>query len=275
VKACLFFVVSFIDFVRVVPAGEDAGTQYTWSTPEGAILHLPCGTTRLTCPPGLFRSQAMKHAHSWYKFANSHPMCREIPDGSLYLITGTEKTNSWMVGVFSGSPPGNQVSLHLRVAGAVEGTTLYDYSWVSATGLEHRKCPRNRRVNLSQNDLDDTNLDNEIFSVDAPDGQNHCVFLRGYRIMLNSTESTSGEVLSNIHALSITEITPDDIPAVTSNVPYSETSSSTMLNRQSGERNEEGRRNATSSEYLQVKLQERGVVLEPILAHQEVSFSLV
>jgi hypothetical protein len=221
----------------------------------------------------LFRSQAIKHAHSWYKFANSHPMCREISDGSLYLITGTDKTNSWMVGVFSGAPPGNQVSLHLRVPGAVEGTTLYNYSWVSATGLGHRKCPQNRTVNLSQNDLDDTTRDDLIFLGDAPDGRNQCVFLRGYRIMLNNTESASGEVLSNIHALSITEITPDDIPAAASNIPYSEASRSTTLNRQSGERHQEGQRNVTSSEYLQVKLQEREVVLEPIPEHQEVSFS--
>jgi hypothetical protein len=269
VKTYLFIIVGFIDVVRPAPVGEDTGSQITWSTSDGAILHLPCGASRLTCSADSFRSQAIKHAHSWYKFANVQQR-RRISDGSLYLITGTDKTNAWMVGAFSGAPPGNQVSLGLRLAGAVEETTFYDYSWVSAPAPEHRTGPRSRRVNPSQTDLADTFRDDQIFLEDAPDGQNQCVFLRGYRIMLNRTESALGEALSNVDALSITDTTHDDIPAAASNIPYSETSPSTT--KTSGEGTELGRGNVRSSQYLPVKRQDQDVVLEPILEHQEVSF---
>jgi hypothetical protein len=79
---------------RFVPAGVD-GSRFTWSTSEAAILHLPRGASRLNRFSD--ESQAMTHAYSGYKFANNHLHC-SVPNGSLNLITGTDKTSScqWM-----------------------------------------------------------------------------------------------------------------------------------------------------------------------------------
>ncbi|KDQ31444.1 hypothetical protein PLEOSDRAFT_1036968, partial [Pleurotus ostreatus PC15] len=76
----------------------DAGFSYVWSSTEGAILHLPKGASRITATKSIFREQAMRHAKNWYKFAFE---CSDVANGSLYLITGCDKTSSWMVGAFS------------------------------------------------------------------------------------------------------------------------------------------------------------------------------
>ena len=266
---------SFMSLVRLVPAHADIGSQFTWSTSEGAILHLPHGASRLTCLSDLFRSHAMTHACSWYKFANNTHH-RRIPNGSLYLITGTDKTRSWMLGAFSGAPPGDPVSLRLSAVGAVEGSMSYNYSWATASTPVYRTGPRNDRINhINQTDLDAINQDDNIFRGDAPDDQNQCVFVRGYRIMLNYTITASGGVQSDSEVLPIIDVSPEDVSAVTSNIPFVGGSCSTLVSGWSGGGSGSGQRRVEGSgqDEISDNLGDYKVVLESIPEHLEVSVS--
>jgi len=280
VKVCYVFIDgSFMGFVRLDTAGTDIGYQFTSSTSEGAILHLPHGASRLTClADDLFRNHAITHAHSWYKFANKDHH-RRVPNGSLYLITGTDKTSSWMVGAFSGATPGDQVGLCLSAAGTIEGSTSYNYSWETTSAPVYRTGPRNRINHNNQSDMDAIHRDDTIFRGDAPDNQNQCVFARGYRIMLNCRVTASGEVQSDAEVLPIMDISPKDVSAATSYIPFSGNSRSTLVTGRSGGGGPEGvQRRVGASEdsghETSDNLRDYEVVLEPIIPeHPEVSVS--
>ncbi|KDQ33861.1 hypothetical protein PLEOSDRAFT_1073982 [Pleurotus ostreatus PC15] len=76
--------------------GAGAAMEYTWSSTEGAVLHLPDGASRINihAKQTHFQQQAAKHAEAWYRFAVTEGF--NISNGSLYLITGCDKTKSWM-----------------------------------------------------------------------------------------------------------------------------------------------------------------------------------
>ncbi len=164
--------------------GAGAGLQYVWSSSEGAILHLPKGASRIDATNlNVFREQATNHAKNWYAFARKHT---DITNGSLYLITGCDKMNSWMVGAFSDCSSESQAVLELSaIAGAVEGHLSYSYSWGALSSASHRVGPSvDDEATISDEDLDSLERDDEIFGVDALQGHNQTAFLRGFKILL-------------------------------------------------------------------------------------------
>jgi len=268
-------------FIRLVPTGADVDSRFTWSASDGAILHLPGGASRLNCFSDLFRYHAITHAYSWYKFANIN-LHRRVPNGSLYLITGTDKTSSWMVGAFSGAPPGDQVSLHFSIAGNFNGVTSYTYSWATMSAPVHCTGPRKDEVDqLSQDDLDAIGRDDAVFQGDAPGGQDQCAFLRGYRIMLNRTITDSGEVQSDAEVLSITDASPGDVTATISYIPFTGNSKSNMgRGRGGGGGSGSDHRSIVTSEDSEKdktsdNLRDYEVMLESIPEHAEVSVSMM
>ncbi|KAF4586118.1 hypothetical protein EYR38_009713 [Pleurotus pulmonarius] len=165
----------------IVSAG--AALQYVWTSTEGGILHLPKGAERFdTKLKRTFQEQAIRHAKNWYKFAYE---CSDISNGALYLITGCDKTNSWMVGAFSDCASGSQVILQLNaIAGALEGQLSYSYSWATSSPASHRVGPSNEVRFTRLEDLDNLFRDDEIFATDATEGNNQCTFIRGFKITL-------------------------------------------------------------------------------------------
>jgi hypothetical protein len=217
---------SFMGPSRSVHTGANIGSQVTWRTSEGAILHLPLGASRLTCLSNQLRNHAIRHAHHWYQFA--HDLHRDVPNGSLYLITGTDKTNSWMVGTFSGALSEDCVSLQFRettpVEQAAQGHTFYHYCWNNTSAPVYRMGPMNNRTHhINQNHLEAITRDDAIFEGDAPDNRNQCVFIRGYRIELNCSFTTSEEIHTGAKIHSITDAFPTDIPAPKRGISFSET----------------------------------------------------
>lgn len=200
------------------------GAQFTWTSSEGAILHLPRGAARLSSPPELFRDVALRGAKNWYRFANI-TLRRGVPNGSLYLITGCDKARSWMVGSFSDSSSESQASFKLNAAGFGGGRVAYSYSWETSCPAVYRTGPPpsiDSPDDLHQHEPE-IDRDNHFFQADAPDGQNQCVFLRGYRIMLRTSPislvlggSTKTEVLS------ISATNPKDISQPPSKSPYTQ-----------------------------------------------------
>ncbi|KAJ4496281.1 hypothetical protein C8J55DRAFT_381953, partial [Lentinula edodes] len=68
--------------------------------PEGAILMLPDGSTRIDLEnKKIFRQYATRNAHRWFTYVED-ARGRESEDLSLYIITGTDKSSSFGVASF-------------------------------------------------------------------------------------------------------------------------------------------------------------------------------
>ncbi|KZP08598.1 hypothetical protein FIBSPDRAFT_938928 [Athelia psychrophila] len=78
-----------------VPAGVDVKYTLKSSSSEAAVLNMPDGACSIDYW-GLnkLRSCAMQNGESWYEFIiDKHGM--EAPNGSLYLVTGCDKSTTW------------------------------------------------------------------------------------------------------------------------------------------------------------------------------------
>ena len=66
---------------------------------DGAVLVLPDGGTRSDyLPRDFLREYAVRHGNDWYKWLNRE---KDVPNGSLYLITGLDKTQNWCLASYS------------------------------------------------------------------------------------------------------------------------------------------------------------------------------
>ncbi|KAJ7822560.1 hypothetical protein B0H14DRAFT_1318695 [Mycena olivaceomarginata] len=85
------------DFSEPTPGGEFV---FKCRGEDGAVLALPHGAhlEKLRSIASM-RRYAAKHAESWYKYVNETRE-RELVNGSLYLITGCEKAQSWGMAIF-------------------------------------------------------------------------------------------------------------------------------------------------------------------------------
>ena len=164
------------------------------------------------CRPELFKKQAIKHGSNWYRFTKNVLHC-EIPNGGLYIITGTDKTDSWMVGSFSQESSENDLLLSLGVTEVAEGTVSYSYSWVPPGLATDRIGPYvDPDDSLNPEDMNAIQRDDVLFRDDAPIGQNQCVFVRGYRISLQ--KGVWASVMGNppqVMVSSIEDSKPEDV----------------------------------------------------------------
>ncbi|KAJ7686067.1 hypothetical protein B0H17DRAFT_907284, partial [Mycena rosella] len=89
-ELCLYFTSDF-------PGGDFI---FDCNAPRGAVLALPHGS-QLTKLENLehMRRYASEHAESWYKYING-ARGRGLANGSLYLVTGCEKSRSWGMAAF-------------------------------------------------------------------------------------------------------------------------------------------------------------------------------
>ncbi|KAJ7499556.1 hypothetical protein FB451DRAFT_996551, partial [Mycena latifolia] len=119
-----------------------------------AMLVLPEGASRENLlPVETFRAHVKRHSCQWYKFAGD---CLP-PNGSLFVVTGCDKTTSW--GIATGSTMSGAITLSLRftVVGLAEGSLRPRYEW-----QEYGSATiRNSRGNGSPT-------------------ENQCIFIRGF-----------------------------------------------------------------------------------------------
>jgi hypothetical protein len=80
------------------------------------------------------RRYATKHAESWYRYANE-TRGRELVNGSLYLVSGWEKTASWGMALFHDISPQNEFELSFRPTTDAEAG--YKYRW-QGTRFHHK-----------------------------------------------------------------------------------------------------------------------------------------
>lgn len=108
------------------------------------------------------RRYASQHAESWYRYING-TRGRGLVNGSLYLITGCEKSKSGGMATFQNVEPGNQFRLSFKPTAGAD--TNYKYRF-------NRGTPA-----LTKN-----------FSVSTQDGclPNHTTFLHGFTISIGA-----------------------------------------------------------------------------------------
>ncbi|KAJ7476179.1 hypothetical protein FB451DRAFT_1246084, partial [Mycena latifolia] len=120
------------------PGGEFI---FNCEVPQGAVLALPHGA-HLEKLENLenIRKYAAQNAESWYKYING-PRGRGLPNGSLYLITGCEKSQSWGMTSFNHVREEFQIT-YKPAAGA---NSPCSYRW---RGIHARKNPaRSKKYN--------------------------------------------------------------------------------------------------------------------------------
>ena len=148
-----------------MPAGITLGYSFTSASSEAAILTLPEGAaSQDLLNLAKFRRHALKNTVAWYEFVNG-TLGREAANGSLYLVTGCDKTTTWGVASVSCTSESSSFSLKFTAAQLVEGSAAYSYSWET-------RCPATVRTGPGPCD------DSELL-------QNQCLFLRGFRLMVN------------------------------------------------------------------------------------------
>ncbi|KAJ7889645.1 hypothetical protein B0H13DRAFT_1626682, partial [Mycena leptocephala] len=98
-------------FIYRFPGGE---LFFNCKGPNGAVLALPHGA-HLDKLENIetMRRYATKHAESWYKYANE-TRGRGLVNGSLYLVTGCEKAQSWGMATFHDVSLQNEFQLSFR-----------------------------------------------------------------------------------------------------------------------------------------------------------------
>lgn len=145
-----------------VPASVSAGYSFTSASSEAAILTLPEGASRqdLLCV-NKFRRHAIENTIHWYEFVNG-VLGREAPNGSLYLVTGCDKSTTWGIASVARVTEANALSLKFTAARFIEANAECTYSWETY-------CPATVRIGP------------DLHSGPAR-LQNQCNFLRGFKL---------------------------------------------------------------------------------------------
>ncbi|KAJ6574392.1 hypothetical protein B0H19DRAFT_1341646 [Mycena capillaripes] len=113
--------------------------------PQGAVLALPRGA-HLQKLENLdaVREYAAAHAESWYKYING-PRGRRLTYGSLYLVTGCEKAQSW--GMASFHSIGHEFQLDFKPTPGPHSTGPYKWSGNPAQKKRFDRSPINGASN--------------------------------------------------------------------------------------------------------------------------------
>lgn len=122
---------------------------------EGAMLVLPQGASRQNLlPVETFRAHVRKYSAQWYTFGRDF-----LPStGSLFVVTGCDKTTSWGIATASTTSGAVGISLKFVMVGIAEGTLAPRYQW---------KDFGSATVRMSGNEW-------------SPRTENQCIFIRGF-----------------------------------------------------------------------------------------------
>ncbi|KAJ7222918.1 hypothetical protein C8J57DRAFT_1391811 [Mycena rebaudengoi] len=112
--------------VTPLPVTLGAGVTFEVQSKECAILVLPEGASRQRLlATQTFRAHVQKNAQQWYTLARD----RVPPQGSLFVVTGCDKTASWGIATVASRSGCISTSLKFSVAGMVEGSAKPTYEW--------------------------------------------------------------------------------------------------------------------------------------------------
>ncbi|KAJ6519158.1 hypothetical protein C8R45DRAFT_13844 [Mycena sanguinolenta] len=137
------------------PITLGSSVTFNFHSKGGAILVLPQGASRQNLLPlQTFRAHVRKYSPQWYTFARDF-----LPStGSLFVVTGCDKTTSWGLATASATSGSIGISLKFTVVGFAETTLQPRYQW---------KDFGSAMVRMSGTDW-------------APGTENQCIFIRGF-----------------------------------------------------------------------------------------------
>ena len=110
----------------------------------------------------VFYETAVRQVENWYEYMIAN-RSRDIPNGSLYLVTGCIKTGNWGIGARYGQPAETDYLEFTRG----DQSSRRPYHWKKSGPIVTKVGP--------------TSTDIVIAAGEEP---NQCVFLRGYKITL-------------------------------------------------------------------------------------------
>ncbi|KAJ7464242.1 hypothetical protein B0H11DRAFT_1734333 [Mycena galericulata] len=117
----------------------DTGGGFVFSRggPNGAVLALPHGAYQKKLRElATMRRYAAKHAESWYRYVNE-TRGRELVNGSLYLVTGWEKAESWGIASFHDVSLQSENDLQLSFRPTTDAQAGLKYRW-QGTHFRHK-----------------------------------------------------------------------------------------------------------------------------------------
>ncbi|KZP33714.1 hypothetical protein FIBSPDRAFT_989896 [Athelia psychrophila] len=150
------------------------------------------------------RSYAMRNGESWYEFINE-TLGLEAPNGSVYLVTGCDKSTTWGIASVSHGSSSNTIALRFTAAQSVQASASYSFSWEA-------HCPA--FVRTGQDLGDDDSLP-----------QNQGLFVRGLKIRVRDN-AVVRQLKGAVKVESTQDMTPGGISSARRSNSFPGTSSS-------------------------------------------------
>ena len=177
------------------------GYNVSSSSSETAVLTMPDGAM---CEDysneAAIRRCSIKNAMSWYEFINGE-LGREAPNGSLYVVTGCDKSTSWGIATVAEGSSSQALSLQFTAV-KIGISANYNCSWSTTGGAIVRSS----------------------IATDLGEGveqtQNQCLFVRGYKIMIREglmaalAKPTNVESILDMKATSLLRQNKNHCPGV-------------------------------------------------------------
>ncbi|KAJ7193973.1 hypothetical protein GGX14DRAFT_527663 [Mycena pura] len=135
------------------PVTVGSSVTFRLQSKAAAILVLPDGASReKLLPVETFRAYVRKYSRQWYTYARDYLP----PTGSLFVVTGCDKTTSWGIATASAITAAVGFSLKFAVIGVAEGTLAPQFQWQEFGSATVRTSCSNSRA------------------------ENQCIFIRGF-----------------------------------------------------------------------------------------------
>lgn len=112
---------------------------------KGAILVLPRGADSWEIQKrSELEEYVTKNGRSWYDFVNNGPehYRREVPNGTLGLVTKVVKTSDFGVASFENASQAVGVSFSLKAASAIAGQASASFKWETSASIGHHSGPK-------------------------------------------------------------------------------------------------------------------------------------
>jgi hypothetical protein len=163
--------------------------NFTCEPRHGALLMLPDSATR---SDHLFQTNIMeyaeRHVQSWYQHVNE-TLGSTVRNGSLYLVTGVDKSSNWCLASYSN----RRTAIPLSFTADTSTQSTRRCLWQSSGSVDARTCT--------------------VLGETVP--QNQCVFIRGYKLAIKT--SLFRRRLVKVSDIVITE--PSDVLAKGKSIP--------------------------------------------------------
>ncbi|KAK0484730.1 hypothetical protein IW261DRAFT_1458369 [Armillaria novae-zelandiae] len=180
-----------------------AGASFKFSTAKEstAILCLPNSATKHEClNKGAIKEYVTANGAAWYSYVNgSQYLARDAPNGSLYVVTGCDITDSWGTAAVRKPSHSRSLCLSFTAAGVVSGEVKAGHTWSPGSSVDTRAYPLpSARYPYPMN------------------RENQCIFVRGFTVSLSKGlfKSDGKTVLKNISGS-----LKDRIPSFDNRVP--------------------------------------------------------